>query len=117
MSEPIDPMMFHASDREKTFVPVNSRTTRKTGSADPLLFRRFQLRGLEIRNRLWVAPMCQYQSVAADGPGEGAPSGHAGRLLPHSRGRAPILRDGRGDARGIHITSRYGFPNHTDSVS
>lgn len=35
--------------------------------ADPLLFRPFQLRSLEVRNRLWVAPMCQYSALHADG--------------------------------------------------
>lgn len=30
--------------------------------ADPLLFRPFDLRGLEVRNRLWVPPMCQYSA-------------------------------------------------------
>lgn len=92
MSEPIDPMMFHASDREKTFVPVNSRTTRKTGSAEPLLFRPFRLRNLEVRNRLWVAPMCQYQSVAAAGPGEGVPSDwHVQHLGGLGRGGAGLV--------------------------
>lgn len=28
--------------------------------AQPLLFQPFDLHGLEVRNRLWVAPMCQY---------------------------------------------------------
>lgn len=35
--------------------------------ADPILFRPFSLRNLEIRNRLWVAPMCQYSITAEDG--------------------------------------------------
>lgn len=35
--------------------------------ADPILFRPFTLRSLEIRNRLWVAPMCQYSVDAEDG--------------------------------------------------
>lgn len=92
MSEPIDPMLFHASDREKTFVPVNSRTSRKTGSAEPLLFRPYELRGTEIRNRLWVAPMCQYQSVAANGPGEGVPSDwHVQHLGGMGRGGAGLV--------------------------
>lgn len=30
--------------------------------ADPLLFRPYTLRTLEIRNRVWVAPMCQYSA-------------------------------------------------------
>ena len=34
---------------------------------DPLLFRPFELRGMEVRNRLWVAPMCQYSVVEEDG--------------------------------------------------
>ena len=35
--------------------------------ADPILFRPFTLRDLEVRNRLWVAPMCQYSVEAEDG--------------------------------------------------
>lgn len=35
--------------------------------ANPLLFQPFMLRGLEIRNRLWVAPMCQYSVAGRDG--------------------------------------------------
>ncbi len=41
--------------------------------ADPLLFQPFTLRGLEVRNRLWVPPMCQY-SAASEGPETGAPN-------------------------------------------
>ncbi|MCW2288201.1 NADH:flavin oxidoreductase/NADH oxidase [Leucobacter luti] len=35
--------------------------------ADPYLFRPFTLRGMEVRNRLWVAPMCQYSVTELDG--------------------------------------------------
>ncbi|WP_336661005.1 NADH:flavin oxidoreductase/NADH oxidase [Leucobacter sp. USHLN153] len=35
--------------------------------ADPILFRPFSLRDLEVRNRLWVAPMCQYSVDSEDG--------------------------------------------------
>ncbi|RGE20069.1 NADH:flavin oxidoreductase/NADH oxidase [Leucobacter sp. wl10] len=35
--------------------------------ADPLLFQSFRLRDLEVRNRLWVAPMCQYSVSEEDG--------------------------------------------------
>ncbi|MFC5337715.1 NADH:flavin oxidoreductase/NADH oxidase [Leucobacter denitrificans] len=35
--------------------------------ANPLLFQPYLLRGLEIRNRLWVAPMCQYSAFDLDG--------------------------------------------------
>jgi 2,4-dienoyl-CoA reductase-like NADH-dependent reductase (Old Yellow Enzyme family) len=31
--------------------------------ADPILFHPITVRNLEIRNRLWVAPMCQYSAV------------------------------------------------------
>ena len=41
--------------------------------ADPLLFQPFELRGLEIRNRLWVSPMCQY-SAEPDGALAGVPN-------------------------------------------
>lgn len=85
-------MLFHASDREKTFVPINARTSRKTGSAEPTLFQSFKLRDLEVRNRLWVAPMCQYQSIAADGLGEGVPSDwHLQHLGSLGRGGAGLV--------------------------
>lgn len=35
--------------------------------AHPLLFEPFALRGLTVRNRLWVAPMCQYSVTERDG--------------------------------------------------
>lgn len=35
--------------------------------ADPHLFRPIRLRELEVRNRLWVAPMCQYSVEEEDG--------------------------------------------------
>ena len=35
--------------------------------ADPQLFLPFRLRDLEVRNRLWVSPMCQYSVSAGDG--------------------------------------------------
>ncbi|KAM9863633.1 NADH:flavin oxidoreductase/NADH oxidase [Leucobacter sp. BZR 635] len=35
--------------------------------ADPILFQPFTLRGLEVRNRLWVSPMCQYSVAERDG--------------------------------------------------
>lgn len=35
--------------------------------ADPFLFQPITLRGLEVRNRLWVAPMCQYSVTERDG--------------------------------------------------
>lgn len=39
--------------------------------ADPILFRPFRLRDLEVRNRLWVSPMCQYSIEQQHGvPGD-----------------------------------------------
>lgn len=35
--------------------------------ADPQLFRPIRLRDLELRNRVWVAPMCQYSVAEEDG--------------------------------------------------
>ncbi|SJN08958.1 NADH-dependent flavin oxidoreductase [Leucobacter sp. 7(1)] len=35
--------------------------------ANPLLFRPITLRDVEVRNRLWVSPMCQYSVTALDG--------------------------------------------------
>lgn len=34
---------------------------------NPILFQPFSLRGLEVRNRLWVSPMCQYSVAERDG--------------------------------------------------
>lgn len=39
----------------------------------PQLYRPITLRELEVRNRIWMAPMCQY-SAASDGPDTGAPT-------------------------------------------
>ncbi len=59
--------------------------------ADPLLFQPFQLRGLEIRNRLWAAPMCQY-SAEAEGPLAGAPTDwHVQHLGGLGRGGAGLV--------------------------
>ena len=60
--------------------------------ADPLLFQPFTLRGLEVRNRLWVAPMCQYSAVATSGPGEGvAGDWHVQHLGGLARGGAGLV--------------------------
>lgn len=59
--------------------------------ADPLLFQPFMLRQLEIRNRLWVPPMCQY-SADADGPSIGAPNDwHMQHLGALGRGGAGLV--------------------------
>lgn len=44
-----------------------------TGTTIPHLFQPIRLRELTIRNRIWMAPMCQY-SAASDGPDTGAPT-------------------------------------------
>ena len=44
-----------------------------TSTTVPHLFRPITLRETEIRNRIWMAPMCQY-SAASDGPDTGAPT-------------------------------------------
>lgn len=60
--------------------------------ANPLLFQPFTLRGLEMRNRLWVPPMCQYSALGTEGDEAGVPSDwhlvHWGAL---SRGGAGLL--------------------------
>ena len=33
----------------------------------PVLFRPLTIRGLTIRNRVWVPPLCQYSVTARDG--------------------------------------------------
>lgn len=60
--------------------------------ADPLLFRPIVLRGLEVRNRLWVSPMCQYSALAESGPGEGVPGNwHVQHLGGLARGGAGLV--------------------------
>ncbi|MBO1900883.1 NADH:flavin oxidoreductase/NADH oxidase [Leucobacter weissii] len=60
--------------------------------ANPLLFQPYRLRGLEIRNRLWAAPMCQYSAVAESGPGEGVPGDwHVQHLGGLGRGGAGLV--------------------------
>ena len=59
--------------------------------ANPLLFQPFTLRNTEIRNRLWVAPMCQY-SAATEGPLTGAPNDwHLQHLGGLGRGGAGLV--------------------------
>ncbi|MFA7499168.1 MAG: NADH:flavin oxidoreductase/NADH oxidase [Leucobacter sp.] len=59
--------------------------------ADPLLFRPFTLRSLEVRNRLWIPPMCQY-SAAASGHEQGVPNEwHLTHWAALSRGGAGLL--------------------------
>ncbi len=59
--------------------------------ADPLLFQPFELRGVTLRNRLWVPPMCQY-SAAASGRDAGAPNDwHLLHLGALARGGAGLV--------------------------
>jgi len=59
--------------------------------ANPLLFQPFNLRGLTVRNRLWVAPMCQY-SAASSGDSIGAPHDwHLQHLGALARGGAGLV--------------------------
>lgn len=58
---------------------------------DPLLFRPFELRGLETRNRLWVSPMCQY-SCPSEGPEQGVPGDwHLQHIGALARGGAGLV--------------------------
>lgn len=47
--------------------PAGRTRVRSLTMADPLLFRPYRLRRTEVRNRLWVSPMCQYSAEAQDG--------------------------------------------------
>ena len=59
--------------------------------ADPLLFQPFTLRGVTMRNRLWVAPMCQY-SAASEGDDIGAANDwHLLHLGTLARGGAGLV--------------------------
>lgn len=58
---------------------------------DPLLFQPFALRGTEFRNRLWVAPMCQY-STPSEGPETGVPGDwHLQHIGGLARGGAGLV--------------------------
>ena len=59
--------------------------------ANPLLFQPFNLRNLHVRNRLWVAPMCQY-SAASAGAATGVPTDwHLAHWAALSRGGAGLV--------------------------
>lgn len=59
--------------------------------ADPLLFQPFELRGVTMRNRLWVPPMCQY-SAASTGDQIGVPNDwHLLHLGALARGGAGLV--------------------------
>ena len=59
--------------------------------ANPLLFQPFDLRGVTVRNRLWVAPMCQY-SAASEGDDIAAPNDwHLLHLGALARGGAGLV--------------------------
>ncbi|CAG7606209.1 NADH:flavin oxidoreductase/NADH oxidase [Leucobacter soli] len=60
--------------------------------ANPLLFQPLTLRGLEVRNRLWVSPMCQYSAIASSGADEGVPGDwHVAHLGGLARGGAAVV--------------------------
>lgn len=60
--------------------------------ANPFLFQPFLLRELEIRNRLWVAPMCQYSALATEGADAGVPGDwHVQHLGALARGGAGMV--------------------------
>lgn len=52
------------------------------------LFAPFPVRDLEIRNRLWVSPMCQYQALGRDGVATAWHQAHLGAL---ARGGAGLV--------------------------
>lgn len=55
------------------------------------LFEPFSLRSLTLRNRVWMAPMCQY-SAAPDGPEQGAPNDwHATHYGSRAAGGAGLI--------------------------
>ena len=54
-------------------MPATAASPRDVAPTTPNLFHPLTLRDLTIRNRIWMAPMCQY-SAASDGPETGAPT-------------------------------------------
>jgi 2,4-dienoyl-CoA reductase-like NADH-dependent reductase (Old Yellow Enzyme family) len=56
-----------------------------------VLFEPYRLRSLSFRNRIWMAPMCQY-SAAADGPEAGVPTDwHFAHLASRATGGAGLI--------------------------
>ncbi|WP_416172933.1 NADH:flavin oxidoreductase/NADH oxidase [Cryobacterium sp. 10C2] len=76
--------------------------------AQPLAFRPLTVRGLTVRNRLWVAPMCQYSILKEDGVPEdwhlvhlgGLAAGGAGLVIAEASAVSP---EGRITARDTGI--------------
>lgn len=59
---------------------------------NPRLFQPITLRSLDVRNRLWVAPMCQYSAKAISGPEAGVPGNwHLLHLGALGRGGAGLV--------------------------
>jgi 2,4-dienoyl-CoA reductase-like NADH-dependent reductase (Old Yellow Enzyme family) len=52
----------NSSAAQRVVTGVTSHTT-----AEPTLFTPFDVRGVRMRNRIWVAPMCQYSAEDQDG--------------------------------------------------
>lgn len=83
--------------------------------ADPLLFRSFRLRELEVRNRLWVSPMCQYSVPAADGVPTDWHLQHYGALARGGAGlvmveATAVLAEGRISPRDLGLWSDAQVP-------
>lgn len=56
----------HKSDQDKKGTTV-AKEEKKTKKNRPGLFTPMELRGLTVRNRIWLPPMCTYSAYARDG--------------------------------------------------
>ena len=57
------------------------------------LFRPIRIRGLEIRNRVWVPPLCQYSVTELDGVPHDWHLVHLGSMAAGGAGLLPIAKE------------------------
>ena len=74
---------------------------RSSGASTPLLFTPLTLRGLTLRNRIVLSPMCQYQAVEGRDAGLALP---ASRPLREPAASAPAFVEATGVTRDGRIT-------------
>ncbi len=83
--------------------------------ANPLLFQPIELRGLSVRNRLWVSPMCQYSIAEEDGIPRDWHLVHIGALARGGAGlitveATAVLPEGRISPRDLGLWSDAHIP-------
>lgn len=89
--------------------------------ANPLLFQPFTIRGLEVRNRLWVSPMCQYAVMDEDGVPCDWHLQHIGALARGGAGlvfveASAVTPEGRISPRDLGLWNDEQIPAHARLV-